>query len=115
MQVHEGGRPSTVTVTRMWSVGRDDTGVNMSDNPREIAPDVIFLRTMMVNVYLIRAGSSWVLVDAGLRGYANTIRRAAQRNNSAWYSCSKSVPLSGSGAGCCAINSRKEVPPPPLF
>jgi glyoxylase-like metal-dependent hydrolase (beta-lactamase superfamily II) len=50
----------------------------MSSNPRLIAEDVMFLRTMMVNVYLIKEGTSWVLVDAGLRGYANSIRSAAR-------------------------------------
>jgi glyoxylase-like metal-dependent hydrolase (beta-lactamase superfamily II) len=51
----------------------------MPANPREVAPDLMFLRTMMVNVCLVRSGSSWVLVDAGLRGYANTIRSAAEQ------------------------------------
>jgi glyoxylase-like metal-dependent hydrolase (beta-lactamase superfamily II) len=32
----------------------------------------------MVNVFLIRTGSSWVLVDAGLNGYAASIRDAAR-------------------------------------
>jgi glyoxylase-like metal-dependent hydrolase (beta-lactamase superfamily II) len=50
----------------------------MSSNPRGIADDVMLLRTMMVNVYLIKEGASWVLVDAGLRGYADSIRRAAR-------------------------------------
>lgn len=47
-------------------------------NPREVADDVLFVRTMMVNLYIIRNGSSWVLVDTGLRGYAETIRNAAR-------------------------------------
>jgi glyoxylase-like metal-dependent hydrolase (beta-lactamase superfamily II) len=50
----------------------------MSSSPRLIADDVMFLRTMMVNVYLIKEGTSWLLIDAGLRGYADTIRRAAR-------------------------------------
>jgi glyoxylase-like metal-dependent hydrolase (beta-lactamase superfamily II) len=50
----------------------------MSSNPRVIAENVMFLRTMLVNVYLIKEGASWVLVDAGLRGYADSIRRAAR-------------------------------------
>jgi glyoxylase-like metal-dependent hydrolase (beta-lactamase superfamily II) len=50
----------------------------MSTNPRLIADDVMFLRTMMVNVYLIKEGTSWVLIDAGLRGYAESIHRAAR-------------------------------------
>jgi glyoxylase-like metal-dependent hydrolase (beta-lactamase superfamily II) len=39
---------------------------------------VLFLRTMMVNLFVVRNGQSWVLVDCGLRGYAETIRRAAE-------------------------------------
>ncbi len=50
----------------------------MRSNPREIADGVLFLRTMMANLYLIREGASWVLVDAGLRGYADTIRSTAR-------------------------------------
>lgn len=50
----------------------------MSSNPRQIADGVLFLRTLMANVYLIREGASWVLVDAGLHGYADTIRGVAR-------------------------------------
>ena len=50
----------------------------MSGNPREAADGVLFLRTMMVNLFIIRSGQSWVLVDCGLRGYEETIRRAAE-------------------------------------
>ncbi len=50
----------------------------MRSNPRQIAPGVLFLRTMMSNVYLIREGSVWALVDTGLRGYADSIRLAAR-------------------------------------
>jgi glyoxylase-like metal-dependent hydrolase (beta-lactamase superfamily II) len=50
----------------------------MRTNPREVAEGVLFLRTMMVNVYMVRTPTSWVLVDAGLRGYAPTIRAAAE-------------------------------------
>jgi glyoxylase-like metal-dependent hydrolase (beta-lactamase superfamily II) len=50
----------------------------MNTNPREIADGVLMLRTMVSNVYLIREESSWVLVDAGLSGYADTIRAAAR-------------------------------------
>jgi glyoxylase-like metal-dependent hydrolase (beta-lactamase superfamily II) len=50
----------------------------MRNNPREVADGVLFLRTMMVNVYMVRTPTSWVLVDAGLRGFADTIRAAAQ-------------------------------------
>jgi hypothetical protein len=44
----------------------------------EAAEGVLRVRTLMVNVYLVRTGSSWVLVDAGLRGYARTITTAAE-------------------------------------
>jgi glyoxylase-like metal-dependent hydrolase (beta-lactamase superfamily II) len=50
----------------------------VSVNPREVADGVLFLRTMMVNLFIVRSGASWVLVDCGLRGYADTIRRAAE-------------------------------------
>jgi glyoxylase-like metal-dependent hydrolase (beta-lactamase superfamily II) len=50
----------------------------MQNNPREVADGVLFLRTMLVNVYMVRTPTSWVLVDAGLRGYAATIRSAAE-------------------------------------
>ena len=50
----------------------------MSSNPRQIAQGVMFLRTMMANVYFIREGASWVLVDTGFRGYADTIRSVAR-------------------------------------
>jgi glyoxylase-like metal-dependent hydrolase (beta-lactamase superfamily II) len=50
----------------------------MSSNPRVIAEGVLFVRTMMANLYLIKEGPDWVLVDAGLPGYAETIRRAAR-------------------------------------
>jgi glyoxylase-like metal-dependent hydrolase (beta-lactamase superfamily II) len=43
----------------------------------EIADGVFHLRTMMVNVYLVRNHDSWALVDAGLGGYAETIARTA--------------------------------------
>jgi glyoxylase-like metal-dependent hydrolase (beta-lactamase superfamily II) len=50
----------------------------MSSNPREIADGVLFLRTLIANVYLIREGPAWVLVDAGIRGYADVIRSTAR-------------------------------------
>ena len=49
-------------------------------NPREVADGVVFLRTLFANVYLVREGGSWVLVDCGLRGYAETIEAAARRH-----------------------------------
>ena len=50
----------------------------MSTRARRIADDVFFLRTLFANLYLIRDGGSWVLVDAGLPGFADTIRAAAR-------------------------------------
>ncbi len=32
----------------------------------------------MVNVYIVRTGTSWVLIDAGLRGYSESIAAAAR-------------------------------------
>src|SRR3954464_4978873 len=49
----------------------------MQKNPREIAQNVLFLRTLMVNLYAVRTETSWVLVDTGLSGYEATIREAA--------------------------------------
>lgn len=44
----------------------------------EIAAEgVLRVRTLMVNVYLVRTGSSWVLVDAGVHGYERSITSAA--------------------------------------
>jgi glyoxylase-like metal-dependent hydrolase (beta-lactamase superfamily II) len=42
------------------------------------AEGVLRVRTLMVNVYLVRTGASWVLIDAGLGGYARTITAAAE-------------------------------------
>jgi len=39
---------------------------------------VLFLRTMMVNVYIVRTATSWVLIDAGLPGCAPAIRAAVE-------------------------------------
>lgn len=44
----------------------------------EVAPDVAFLRCAMVNVAVIGDASRWILLDAGLPGYAETIRAAAE-------------------------------------
>ena len=43
----------------------------------EVADGVLRVRTLMVNVFIVRTGTSWVLVDAGLRGYDRTIASAA--------------------------------------
>lgn len=45
----------------------------------EIADGVLHVRTLVVNVFIVRSGSSWVLVDAGLGGYAHTITSAARQ------------------------------------
>jgi glyoxylase-like metal-dependent hydrolase (beta-lactamase superfamily II) len=47
-------------------------------NPRVVAEGVLFLRTLMANLFVVREGASWVLVDCGLRGYARPIRQAAR-------------------------------------
>jgi glyoxylase-like metal-dependent hydrolase (beta-lactamase superfamily II) len=47
-------------------------------NARTVAEDVWFLRTLMVNLFIVRDGASWFLVDAGLAGYADTIQREAR-------------------------------------
>jgi len=47
-----------------------------------VALGITYLRTLMVNVFFVAQDegreSPWVLVDAGLPGHANAIRRAAQ-------------------------------------
>ena len=43
----------------------------------EVSDGVCRVRTLMVNVFIVRTGTSWVLVDAGLRGYHRTIMSAA--------------------------------------
>jgi glyoxylase-like metal-dependent hydrolase (beta-lactamase superfamily II) len=45
---------------------------------KEVADGVFHLRTLMVNVYIVRSSGSWVLIDAGLRGYAERIRMTAR-------------------------------------
>ena len=47
-------------------------------NAKQVAEDILFYRTMMVNVFIVRDGGSWFLVDAGLGGYEQSIRRAAE-------------------------------------
>ena len=58
------------------------TGTNtleaMLMNAKQVAEDILFYRTMMVNVFIVRDGGSWFLVDAGLGGYEQSIRRAAE-------------------------------------
>jgi len=46
--------------------------------PRQVADNVVFLRTLMVNVFIVRDGGSWFLVDTGLQGYAESIARTAR-------------------------------------
>lgn len=49
----------------------------------EIAPDLGYLRTAIANLYFVGARGAgdrkWVLVDAGMPGFAGTIARAAAR------------------------------------
>ncbi len=44
---------------------------------QEVAPGVAFLRCAMVNVAVIGDARRWMLIDAGLPGYGETIRDAA--------------------------------------
>lgn len=57
-------------------------GTPMGVMPRAIADDVWVLvlgrRPIDTNVYLVRSGTSWVLVDTGWPGNAPAIRRAAE-------------------------------------
>ena len=50
----------------------------MTANPTEVADGVLCIRTLMVNAFVVREADSWVLVDCGLRGYADVIRHAAE-------------------------------------
>jgi glyoxylase-like metal-dependent hydrolase (beta-lactamase superfamily II) len=45
---------------------------------RVVADDVLLVRTLMVNLFIVRDGGAWMLVDAGLAGYAATIQREAR-------------------------------------
>lgn len=45
---------------------------------KEVADGVLHVRTLLVNLFVVRTASSWILVDAGLPGYAETIREAAR-------------------------------------
>jgi glyoxylase-like metal-dependent hydrolase (beta-lactamase superfamily II) len=44
----------------------------------EVAPDLAFMRCAMVNVTVVGDRTGWVLVDAALPGYAETIHGAAE-------------------------------------
>jgi glyoxylase-like metal-dependent hydrolase (beta-lactamase superfamily II) len=56
--------------------------------PRTIAPDLAYLRSGIVNLYLYgqpgTASGSWVLIDAGLPGSASKIIRAAEEWIGPW-------------------------------
>jgi glyoxylase-like metal-dependent hydrolase (beta-lactamase superfamily II) len=43
------------------------------------APGVYRLRTLMVNAFFVASEGHWVLVDTGMRGYADVIARAARQ------------------------------------
>jgi glyoxylase-like metal-dependent hydrolase (beta-lactamase superfamily II) len=45
--------------------------------PREIATDLAWLRTSISNVYFVGHSGAWVLIDTGVVGYADAIRKAA--------------------------------------
>lgn len=52
-----------------------------SQSPYDVTHDVAGLKTLIVNVYFIGepgAGNPWVLVDAGLPGYAGQIKKKAE-------------------------------------
>jgi glyoxylase-like metal-dependent hydrolase (beta-lactamase superfamily II) len=49
------------------------------DSPRQVADGIWMLRTVLVNVFFVRVDDGWMLVDAGIRGSAPAIRRAATR------------------------------------
>lgn len=44
----------------------------------QLADGLSWMRTLLVNVCLVGTDDGWVLVDAGLQGYASAIARAAQ-------------------------------------
>lgn len=44
---------------------------------QEAADGVLRVRTLMANVFIVRTGGTWVLVDTGLRGYERAITEAA--------------------------------------
>src|SRR5579872_3796397 len=48
------------------------------DRPKEIAPHVAHLRVSIANVYFVGNRESWVLVDTGVPGYSERIRKAAE-------------------------------------
>jgi glyoxylase-like metal-dependent hydrolase (beta-lactamase superfamily II) len=50
----------------------------MTQHIRKVADGVLFVRTIMANLYIIREGASWVLIDAGLRGHHERIASAAR-------------------------------------
>ncbi len=50
-------------------------------SPYDVAPDVHGLKTLFVNVFFVGqpgSGNPWVLVDAGLPGYASQIKKRAE-------------------------------------
>ncbi|WP_420150255.1 MBL fold metallo-hydrolase [Spirosoma sp.] len=57
-----------------------DISGNTLKSPYDVTHDVAGLKTLFVNVFFIGEpgeGNPWVLVDAGLTGYANTIKKKA--------------------------------------
>lgn len=45
----------------------------------DVRPDLVRLRTTMVNVYFLRTAQGWVLIDTGLKGSAHQILEVAER------------------------------------
>ena len=55
--------------------------VSSTKSPYDVTDDVAGLKTLFVNVFFIGTpgvGNPWVLVDAGLAGYAGQIRKKAE-------------------------------------
>ena len=50
----------------------------MAATPKEVAPGVYCLRLTIANVYFVRSGSAWVLIDTALPNNAVKIRSAAE-------------------------------------
>ena len=45
---------------------------------QQVAPDITYLRTLIVNVYFVGSADAWVLVDTGLPYTAERVLRAAE-------------------------------------
>jgi glyoxylase-like metal-dependent hydrolase (beta-lactamase superfamily II) len=67
------------TFARAAPIGRNSLYPHntVMSKPQEIAADLACLRTSIANVYFAGNRGAWVLIDAGVVGYADRIRRAA--------------------------------------